>query len=374
MGMGQWAWGNGHGEFRSNLLINLSVLMKRPTGISTYIVNLLPHLKVLVPTLLVSESIAGYNCYQIPAGQTPEQGAKGHLKRLIWTQLNLGNIYRNLKANLLFSPIPEAPLISDCRFVVMVHDLIPLRFPEKWSPLTPYFRYYVPQVLARAEHIICNSTATAKDIADFLRVPARKITPIPLAYDATHFKFLDLPTTNYFLYVGRSAPYKNLPRLLEAFAALPERKDYELWLAGTMDKRYTPVLMSRVEQLGLTDNVKFLDYVGDRQLSVLMNRAIALVFPSLWEGFGIPVLEAMACGTPVITSNLSSLPEITGDAAILVDPYKVGEITAAMKAIAEDRNLRSQLRAASIARASKFNWTTTGEITRELLARIIVNK
>ena len=364
----------GQGVLRNELLINLAVLMQRPTGISTYIINLLPHLKCLLPTLLISEFIVDYNCYKIPQGQTPEQGAKGHIKRLIWTQFKLGEIYHNLRSNLLFSPIPEAPLFANCRFVVMVHDLIPLRFPEKWSPLTPYFRYYVPQVLERAEHIICNSKATAEDIVNFYKISSQKISPIPLAYDGKEFQFLDLQTRHYFLYVGRSAPYKNLPRLVKAFASLPANKDWELWLAGTIDKRYTPTLITQVEELGLKNRVKFLDYVDCTQLPVLMNQAIALVFPSLWEGFGIPVLEAMACGTPVITSNLSSLPEITADAALLVNPYEVGEIAEAMKTIAEDRNLRSQLRTDGLARSSKFNWTKTGQLTRDLLGNILSSK
>ncbi|MBC6476423.1 MAG: glycosyltransferase family 4 protein [Hormoscilla sp. GM7CHS1pb] len=354
------------------LIINLSVLMQRPTGVSTYAMNLLPHLKPLSPTLLVSEAIESYNCYQIPAGLTPEQGAIGHLKRLTWTQLQLGIIYQKLKGKLLFSPIPEAPLGAGCRFAVMVHDLIPLRFPEKKSPLLPYFRYYVPQVLAQATQIICNSQATAKDITEFYQIPLDKILPVPLAYDSKNFKFLDLPTGNYFLYVGRSAPYKNLPRLIAAFARIKE-KDYQLWLAGTPDRRYTPGLRAFVEELGLTDKVKFLDYVPYSKLPVLMNRAIGLVFPSLWEGFGIPVLEAMACGTPVITSNISSLPEITGDAAILVDPYNVGEITAAMETVVGEAGVRSDLSRASLARASQFSWTKTGLATRELLRLLMDN-
>ncbi|MBC6422847.1 MAG: glycosyltransferase family 4 protein [Hormoscilla sp. SP12CHS1] len=354
------------------LIINLSVLMKRPTGVSTYAMNLLPELKALSPTLLVSEPIQTYNCYQIPTGLTPEKGAIGHFKRLKWTQLQLGRIYHKLKGKLLFSPIPEAPLGSGCRFAVMVHDLIPLRFPEKKSPLLPYFRYYVPQVLAQAAQIICNSQATAKDITDFYQIPFDKIKPIPLAYDLNNFKFLDLPTGNYFLYVGRSTPYKNMQRLIAAFAAIGE-KDCELWLAGTPDRRYTPGLRALVVELGLTDKVKFLDYVPYNKLPVLMNQAIGLVFPSKWEGFGIPVLEAMACGTPVITSNISSLPEITGDAAILVDPYNVGEITAAMETVVRDAGVRSDLSRASLARASQFSWTKTGLATRELLSQLMAN-
>lgn len=352
-------------------LINLSFLLNKPTGTTTYAINLLPHLQTLHPTLLTCQHLLSYNCYSVPPNQTAEQGVKGHFRRLLWTQLQLPRIYQQLRSHLLFSPIPEAPLFSNCRYVVMVHDLIPLRFPKPFSPLTPYFRYYIPQVLAQAEHIICNSAATAQDIIDFFNIPSEKITPILLAYDADRFRFLNLPTSNYFLYIGRHDPYKNLQRLVNAFAALPSCHDYELWLAGPPDRRYTSSLMTQVEQLGLTNQVKFLDYVPYAQLPTIINQAIALVFPSLWEGFGLPVLEAMACGTPVITSNLSSLPEVVGDAAILVNPYKVGEIAAAMQAVAESAEVRSRLCQAGIARASHFSWAKTGKATVEVLQQYL---
>lgn len=351
------------------LTINLSFLMQRPTGTSIYALNLLPHLSSLEPTLLVAQPIAPYHCYSVPSGQTPEQGIKGHLRRLAWTQLQLPKIYRQLKSQLLFSPIPEAPLNTRSRYIVTVHDLIPLRFPNRRSPLTTYFRYYLPQVLKQAQHILCDSIATAKDITNFFQIRAEKITPILLAHDAKDFCFLDLPTSNYFLYVGRHDPYKNLHRLIDAFAALPSNRECELWIAGPEDRRYTPVLQAQVMQLGLTHQVKFLNYIPYEQLPAVINQAIALVFPTLWEGFGLPVLEAMACGTPVITSNLSSLPEVAGDAALLVDPYKTDEITEAMKAVATDSGLRSHLRTLGLNQASQFNWAKTGQATVEVLNR-----
>jgi glycosyltransferase involved in cell wall biosynthesis len=353
------------------LLINLSFLLTKPTGITTYALNLLPHLQQLYPTLLVSQNIPGYNCYPISPNQTAEQGIKGHLKRLVWTQFQLPQIYRKLKSQILFSSLPEAPLYSNCCFVVMVHDFIPLRFPKRFSPLTLYHRYYIPQVINQAQHIICNSQATAKDITNFYGIPANKITPIPLAHDRTHFSPLNLPTRNYFLYIGRQEPYKNIQRLISAFAALLNCKDYELWLAGPSDRRYTPILKAQVEQLGITNQVKFLDYIPYSELPKIINQAIALVFPSLWEGFGLPVLEAMACGTPVITSNLSSLPEVAGDAGILIDPYNTGEITEAMQAIATDSALRSRLSSQGIIHSQQFSWEKTGQATAEVLSRYI---
>lgn len=353
------------------LIINLSFLMAHPTGTSTYALNLLPHLKVLCPTLLVSKLVESYNCYLIPDNQTSEQGVRGHLRRLIWTQRQLPRIYHQLKSNLLFSPIPEAPLFSNCRYIVTVHDLIPLRFPKSFSPLTPYFRHYIPQVLAQAQHILCNSSATAQDISNFFDLSASKITPILLAHDSGHFRFLNLPKLNYFLYVGRHDPYKNLHRIIAAFAALPNCCDYELWLAGPPDPRYTPTLKADIDRLGINDQVKFLGYVAKSQLPTIINQAIALVFPSLWEGFGFPVLEAMACGTPVITSNISSLPEVAGEAALLVNPYNIGEITAAMQTIADSSKFRTHFSSLGLTRAKSFSWAKTGLATVEVLSHYL---
>ncbi|MEG4111632.1 MULTISPECIES: glycosyltransferase family 1 protein [unclassified Microcoleus] len=352
------------------LLINLSFLTPEPTGIGTYAANLFPQLQQLEPTLLASQQLENYTCYQIPDTLTPNRGPKGQINRLLWTQFELPKIYKKLQSTLMFSPIPEAPLYSGCRYIVTVHDLIPLRFPRRFSRLTAYFRYYIPQVLGQAEHIICDSQATAADVANFYQIPPKNMTAIPLACDNINFRYLDLPAKNYFLYTGRHDPYKNLERLIAAFASLPDRANCELWLAGPPNA-YTPQLTAQVEQLGLQSLVKFLGYVPYSQLPVLMNQAIALVFPTLWEGFGLPILEAMACGTPVITSNLSSMPEVAGDAALLVNPYSVGEIAEAMQTVATDSKVRSNLKTASLARSSQFSWNKTGKATANILQQYL---
>ena len=353
------------------LLVNLSFLLTKPTGTTTYALNLLSCLKQLEPTLLTSQSFPDYKCYQTPNNLTSEQGLKGHLRRLLWTQFQLPKIYQNLKSQLLFSPIPEAPLYTNCRFVVTAFDMIPLRFPKRFSPLTTYHKYYTPEVFKQAEHIICISESTANDIIQFYQIPSHKITPILLAGDNSHFQFLNLPTRNYFLYIGRQDPYKNLQRLITAFSALPNRNDYELWLAGPYDQRYSPLLEIQTQELGISHLVKFLNYVSYDELPIIINQALALVFPTLWEGFGLPVLEAMACGTPVITSNISSLPEVAGDAAILINPYNPGEITAAMQAIINDSELRKQLSEKGLKRANQFSWEKTGLATVDVLKQYL---
>ncbi|NBD33991.1 MAG: glycosyltransferase [Cyanobacteria bacterium] len=353
------------------LLINCSFLIKEPTGISAYTQNILPSLSALQPTLLATHSIGNNNCYPIPHRLSPDHGTIAHLRRLIWTQQQLPKIYQKLNATLLLSPIPEAPLYSHCRSVVTVHDLIPLRYPKWSSPLTPYFRFYVPQVLKQAEHIICNSQATADDLMNFWGIPAQKITPILLAYDQQHFSPSPTPEHHhYFLYLGRHDPHKNVERLISAFAKVPD-PNTQLWLAGPSDSRYTPQRQQQAAELGLRDRVRFLNYIPYQQLPDLMRGATALVFPSLWEGFGLPVLEAMGCGTPVITSNCSSLPEVAGEAAILIDPINTEEMANAMTAIATNSHLRSKLREQGLQRASQFSWKKTGQATVAVLRQFL---
>lgn len=356
------------------LLINLSVLFDKPTGIATYARNVVRGLSALNPTLLSSVCLDKFDRYAIADNMTPKQGSKGHLRRLLWTQFQLPKIYQKLSANLLYSPIPEAPLFSSCRYVVMCHDLIPLRFYRAASPLSNYFRYVVPQVLKQAEHIICNSQATAKDIVDFYGIKSHKITPILLGYDADNFypqsECNSSIATPYFLYLGRQDPYKNLKGLINAFAAI-KNNNYYLAIAGSQDPRFTPNLQQQIKELGIEERVVFLDYLSYQELPKIISNAIALVFPTFWEGFGLPVLEAMACGTPVITSNLASLPEITGDAAILIDPYNTAAITKAMVEIVKDKAMRSQLSKLGLQQAQRFSWHKTSNQTRELLQKYL---
>lgn len=356
------------------MLINLAVVFDKPTGIATYALNMVDSLRSFDPILLTAQKFTNFTCYPIPDNLSPDFGSKGHLRRLIWTQFRLPEIYHQLKSNLIYSPLPEVPLYSNCRSVVMCHDLIPLRFPRQFSPLTNYFRYVVPLVLSQAEHIICNSEATAQDIVDFYGIASSKITPILLGYDRTNFyprNNAPDPKRPYFLYVGRHDPYKNLHGAIAAFAAMSDNQDYQLWIAGSSDPRFTPKLQQQAAELGVSDRVLFLEYLTYEALSLVISQAIALVFPTFWEGFGLPVLEAMACGTPVITSNLASLPEITDNAAILIDPYNTSEITAAMESLVKEPQLRSQLSILSCQQAQKFSWSKTGDATRSILSQFL---
>lgn len=354
----------------ASLLINLSFVPTKPTGLGVYALNLVQHLPSTNSYILSDRQLAEHRRIASPPGTTTEAGKWGHARRLWWTQFQIPRIYRQVKAKLLFSPVPEAPLWCSCQTVVTMHDLIPLHFPQRGSPLTLYNRYYLPQVIHQARHIICDSESTRRDIHRFFGSPKGESTVIPLAYDNSHYQFLDLPRQPYVLYVGSHFPHKNLSRLIEAFSR-SNLSDMKLLIGGVADPRYTPALQAQVSEIGLEDRVQFLSYVPYSDLPRLINQATALVFPSLWEGFGLPVLEAMACGTPVITANLSSLPEVAGDAAILVDPYNIGALAEAMRSIANDSRLWQTLHQDGLARAKLFTWEQTGRQTWDVLQRYL---
>ena len=327
------------------LNINLSFLASQPTGISNYALNVIPALKSLSPLLFTPFKVASYGAedhYFLSPRMSTDYGRLGHLRRLLWLQLGAQRVFQPSHHSLVFTPLPEAPLYSNSRYIATAHDTIPLKFPAGSGLLNRYFKYYVPQVLRQAEHIICNSKTTAADIMEAYDIPAKRVTPIYLGYDDALFRPLELAPQNYFLYVGRHSPHKNLLRLIQAFGQT-NHSETELWIAGLGNKRYTSQLEACIAELDLGDHVRFLGYVTDAELPRLISQALAFVFPSLWEGFGLPILEAMACGTPVITSNCASMVEVAGDAALLINPYQTTELTQAMIRILEDLSLRRDL-------------------------------
>ncbi len=359
------------GDGMSSLAVNLSFLIEKPTGLMTYAQNVVPYLQALDPTLFIHHPLEGYHCHPIPGSLTADYGTRGHAARLVWTQFQLPRLYNTVNAQLLFSPLPEAPLFTRCRYVVTLHDLIPLRFPNPRRPLYAYHRWIIPAVLKQAARVICISEATYRDALQFAAIDPNKVSLVPLACNTDHFRYLSLPTQPYFLYVGRYDKHKNLSRLLAAFQPLAQHQGLELWIAGSPNPKVQSALQGQAVQLGIAPQVKMLDYVPYDQLPILFNQALALVLPSLWEGFGLPILEAMACGTPVITSNIASMPEVAGDAAVLVDPYSVGSIQAALQEVAESAGLRSQLRERGLARILNFSWARTGAMTSAVLQDVL---
>jgi glycosyltransferase involved in cell wall biosynthesis len=270
--------------------------------------------------------------------------------------------------------------------VSTVHDLSPVLFPELHTPQNrALFKRKMCYVQERAQAIIAVSEHTKRDLVKVLAIPEERVHVVYNAAAPGYHPIRDrgeirrvtrkygVPGSGYILHVGTLEPRKNLVRLVEAYAvALDHCGDRvpPLVLAGGKGWLYEEIFHS-VERLGLQQRVIFTGFVDDEDLPALFNGALFFVYPSLYEGFGIPVLEAMACGVPVITSNASSLPEIVGEAGVLVDPIDAGALAAALMALLDDLERRAALRAAGLTRAVLFSWERAARETLEVYAAAV---
>ena len=341
------------------LLLNYRPVLRQPTGIGVYANAVLPALQEL-PHLL------------IPGGD--EGTAQQRLKRLAWSQFQLPRLAKRHGASLIFTPAPEGYLgPQTIPQVVMVHDLRPISHPER-SLQSLYFRSWVPPLLRSCRHVLTNSQFTAREIQRCTGLPDSRITVTPLGYDEQMFKPGPCQPGSreysYLLHVGQQYPHKNLRRLIQAFAQLAERyPKLRLVLAGKSHPVETPELQAMVRELGLLQRVEFCSYVPYAELPDLYRGALALVYPSLWEGFGLPIVEAMACGTPVITSKGSGTEEVAGDAAILVDPTNWMALVAALQGMLDQSHQPSLLRQRGLERAREFGWPQVLATTRSVVSR-----
>lgn len=358
----------GPGEVRPLALFNGSCLGSRPTGIGVVARDLAAALDPALVPLLDPLGGTRPGSIAIPDDMSPQHGRQGHIRRLRWTQGNLPRLVRASGAPLLLSPVPEAPLGRGIRSVVLVHDLLPLRHP-RLTPLLPYHGAYVPLVLHRAVRVICNSQATAGEVHRWLRIPERRLVPIRLGFDPGGLRPLGLEREPFFLLLGRHDPHKNLERVVRAFAALPDR-EHRLMFVGPQDPRHTGPLRRLAQELGVADRCDWIPWVSDEERLMLLNRCRGLVLASLWEGFGLPALEAMACGAPVIAGDAGALPEVVGDAALMVHPRRTQDIAAAMGALISDGALRARLSAAGPVRAAQFSWADTARRVETLLREL----
>ncbi|MFM8260488.1 MAG: glycosyltransferase family 4 protein [Vulcanococcus sp.] len=343
------------------LLLNYRPVLRQPTGIGVYANAVLPALQELPHVL-------------IPGGE--EGSGRQRLQRLAWTQLQLPRLARRHQASLIFTPAPEGYLgPQGIPQVVMVHDLRPISHPER-SLQSVYFRRWVPPLLRAARHVLTNSRFTAAEIQRCTGLPADRITVIPLGYNAERFhpEAVAAAPSPYLLHVGQAYPHKNLQRLIQAFARVaPDHPELRLLLAGKPHPTESPRLQALVAELGLERRVEFRAYVPAEALPDLYRGAVALVYPSLWEGFGLPVLEAMACGTPVITSLGSGTQEVAGEAALLVDPADGAALSQALQRLLEQPGLQEHCRLKGLERAAQFSWDTTAETTRACLQAVLAS-
>jgi glycosyltransferase involved in cell wall biosynthesis len=350
-------------------------------GIGTYIRNLLRQLARLDHTtefILLSRpedvaalSALGENFRAVPSGA-------GNYS--VSEQVSIPLALKREGVTLFHAPHYVLPPLVTCRSVVTIHDCIHLMFPQ-YLPnrlALSYARGSIAMATRRATRIMTVSDSSKRDIMRFFGTPAEKIDVIPNAYDE---RFGIAPREDeivrvreryqlhdeFILYAGNVKPHKNLERLIEAFHLVRQRglDHVKLVLIGDDISKYA-ALRRAVHSHQLHKYVRFLGYQPEETLRALYRLASVFVFPSLYEGFGLPPLEAMASGTPVVTSNVSSLPEVAGDAAILVDPHSPEAIADGILLVLTNPTLRDDLRARGLARARQFSWETSVQRVREI--------
>lgn len=273
------------------------------------------------------------------------------------------------RIDLLFSPCFLVPLICPSRSMITIHDLTHVVFPEKHKAKHLFiYNTLLPHSIKSSNKIIAVSQNTKQDIIKIFNIPEEKVTVI---YESANDIFKPVKgsesiskikrkygiPSKYILFVGTIEPRKNLIRLIEAFNLVKTRKNinYKLVIVGKKGWMYEDVFNS-IKELGLENEIVFTDYIPEKDLVYIYNGADIFVYPSLYEGFGLPPLEAMSCGVPVVTSNTSSLPEVVGKAAVLIDPYDVKQLSDAIYWVLTNRGLRENLIGNGLRRARLFSW------------------
>lgn len=354
----------------------------RSAGVHQYILHLLRHLGDVDGGMRFS-ALLGADAVP-PESDLPLMRSRWQTdrpsRRVLWEQLIQPRLLRDLEADLVHGPVFVGPLVAPCPVVITIHDLSFIRFPHLFRAGNRFYLTVMTRLSARhARRLIAVSEHAASESVRLLGVPRERIDvvyhgvdpafrPLPADEVAAFRRRRQLPE-KFVLFVGTLEPRKNLERLIEAFARI-HRDGAKLVLVGGKGWLYDD-LFARVEALGLDDAVVFPGYVRSEELPLWYNAASAFAYPSLYEGFGMPVTEAQACGTPVLTSTSSSLPEAAGEAALLVDPEDVGDIASGLARIIDDDTLREALTERGLAHARTFDWSRTARQTVQVYRRAL---
>lgn len=366
--------------------VNVHLLSTTHTGIQHYIRALVPEL-VMQATAHQIVLYGELSQLAVPAGErirwvASSRPLRSGLQRVLWEQTVLPRLLRREGVDVFFSPAFILPMGWEGAGVVTVHDLNFEVSPETIHPIRrAYLRHITRWSVHRARKVIAISQSTASDIVRLYGVPDEKLVVIPYGLDAIftpdNARALEpvvrqrysLPE-RFLLFVGTLEPRKNLPRLLEAYALARRHADLPpLVLAGAPGWQHKRIL-AQARELRIEKHVVLAGYISREYLPGMYAAASALLYPSLYEGFGLPPLEAMGCGTPVLASRTSAMPEVMGDGGVLVDPHHVQQIADGILRITRDELLRRQVVEQGLERAKRFRWDEAARRTLEVIEEI----
>lgn len=348
----------------------------RSAGVSRYIHYLLTYLPQVDERLRYVAFLGAPLGYPGWQERVSPWRTENPVLRILWEQVAQPWGAWGERLELLHVPVYAGPIVAPCPVVVTVHDLSFYHYPEMFPPFRrAYLQTLTRRTVRHAAHVIVDAASTRSDVVRILDVPESKVTVIPLGVDAMLHPIEDRQLVQSFrerrglpermiLYLGTLEPRKNLITLLEAYDLLRRERaldwigGHRLVIAGGKGWYYQEIT-ARVEQLHLQDKVLFPGYISQEELALWINAADLFVYPSVYEGFGLPPLEAMACGTPTLVSDGTSLPEVVGNAALKVDPLDTEALARAIVRALTDEALRRALARAGPERARQFSWQQT---------------
>ncbi len=347
-------------------------------GTGRYTLNVLSKVADLLgkdrPVVLLRPDLDRRSRDLLPAGVKLQEIAYRHISPR--TLVQLGPLVDSLGADLFHSPFMLQPLLMRTPGIITIHDAMWWKHPGLQAKEEParivagwlYYRAAVHLCVAKARRIITVSEASRRDISECwpralhkLEVVSEGVDPCfrsPTGQEEADdlLQRLNLGNNGFFLHITNARPYKNTGGLLRAFAKVADRCNHTLVVVGNLG-RFRSGVIQTIKELGLENRTRIAGSVTDREVVVLMRNAACLAFPSLFEGFGLPVAEAMACGCPVLTSDRGALAEVAGDAAVIVDPTSVDSMGEGLLTLAGDARLREDLRQRGLARAERFTWS-----------------
>ena len=373
--------------------ISTSVIQRGKSGVGQHVLALvralLPHAPRHEFTLFVLEQDLPLFAFAQGAMQIVPVAERHRppLRDILWHQLELPTLARIHRLDVLHVPSYRRMLWrKPCALVATIHDLAPFRLPKKYDMLRMFYgRVVVRQLARRQDHIVAVSRDTANDITRYFRVPPARLTvvhnglahdrfsPDGAARDRAALAQKHGLTPPFFLYVSRlEHPAKNHARLIAAFNRFKTESPspWQLVLCGS-DWHGAEVIHDLVRRSPFAPDIRLMGFVADADLPAWYRAATVFVYPSLFEGFGLPPLEAMACGCPVLASSLGAVGEVCADAAVTANPLDVDDLTRQLTRLASDVGLRAQLRVAGLARAQQFDWRRTATATLEVYAHAI---
>ncbi|MFW6015702.1 MAG: glycosyltransferase family 4 protein [bacterium] len=353
----------------NKILINGTAMTSGMDGINRFTNEILNEIDITTEEVYVLTSLIKTNLNNLKTIAAPkllnEYGSVSSIFRLIWNQIRTPKIIKENNINLYYSPNPEGMLNPRCPQIITVHDIIPILYPNSNPRLKYYYRYVLPNLLKVSDFIIVPSKSTKEDLIRYYYLDSSKIKIVYQGYKKEIFSILDRDVINkvlskykiknkYILCVGETRPYKNITKLIKAIREV-KVKDIELIVVGKIN-RLDKNLLKLPQELGISDRIKFLGFVPDEDLAALYNGANTFVFPSLYEGFGIPPLEALACGCPVIASDRASIPEVCGNAAIYINPNDEKDIARKIDNVCADAKIRQKMKSKGLLLSKKYSY------------------